>query len=87
MASVYCHDSGVPEAAEKIGDLLEVIAREVAAARMPYIMGGDWQVGTQALADSGILANLRATVVCTGTATYFSGNVVSASRCRRSCRT
>ncbi len=69
VASVYCYDSGDPEAAAKNGDLLEMIAREVAAAKMPYIMGGDWQVPPQALADSGMLAKMRATVVCTGGAT------------------
>ncbi len=46
---VYCYESGDKDAASKNEGLMAMVARECAAARMPFILGGDWQAVPDAL--------------------------------------
>ena len=54
-------------------ELLEMLAKEISATRLPFILGGDWNVGPEALERTGFATRLKAAVVCPAQATYVAG--------------
>ena len=51
-------------------DLLELVAIELASCRLPFVLGGDWNMAPRELAESGMPARLRAAIVATTEPTY-----------------
>ena len=73
MATVYCYTGSGVEMQAKNADLLELVARELAAVHLPFVVGGDWNMPPEALAATGMAPRLRACIVRTGATTYTSG--------------
>ena len=71
VASIYAYTG--EGAADANRELLELVARELAAYRLPFVIGGDWNMSPRALAETGMPARLRAAVVHPTEATYCAG--------------
>ena len=76
LGSVYGYTSGAN--AEALNqELLEMLAKEVSAIRLPFILGGDWNVSPEALSLPGFATRLKAVICCPGQATYVAGGAES----------
>ena len=76
VGSVYGYTSGAN--AEALNqELLEMLAKEVSAIRLPFILGGDWNASPEALSTTGFATRLKAVICCPGQATYVAGGAES----------
>ena len=58
-------------------ELLELLAKEIAATRLPFILGGDWNVAPEVLQRTGFATRLRAVIASPAQATYVAGGAES----------
>ncbi len=75
VASLYAYTG--PDAEARNADLINLVARQLAAVRLPFVIGGDWNTSPQALAETGFPQRLRAFVATAGVASYISAGAAS----------
>ena len=75
VASIYAYTGEGSEVANV--ELLELVARELASCRLPFVLGGDWNMSPAGLAATGMPARLRAAVVHPDEPTYMAAGCES----------
>ena len=71
VVSIYAYTG--PQAEARNADLLELLAKELAAIKVPFVIGGDWNLAPAALSRTGFPTRLKATVVSPEAPTYVAG--------------
>ena len=71
VASVYCYTGA--DAETRNADLLHLVARQLVAVRLPFVLGGDWNQSPADVARTGFPQRLKAFIAVAGEATYVSG--------------
>ena len=71
VVSLYAYTG--PHAVAKNADLLELLAKEISAIKVPFVVGGDWNMSPEDLSRTGFPTRLKATVVSPAAPTYVAG--------------